>query len=509
MVCSPRLLRSEGLPVAQSARQTLGESSLLRWLACWTLIQCAVFCFPIVSHFAQARLLDGPRRSSGVLQEGGADATKGDAGDISSASLAVVKDAGPQALAFGDRLKITFFESLGVALDHSGTSSDQVLAVFPRMDLSGEYTVDDGGNLDIPKLGLFITAGRSILALQSELASAFRRALGRSTDVHVAVIERQPIFVLGTVRNSGAFKYTPGMIVLQAFAQAGTAGPGTTDTSKAIELVRETERLSQTVDRLNRLRVKHARLVAQRENSANLTLPASIESQISETTSLERLGAMVQGETATLIAERNRFHRQLSLAEQQVSIARVEIDAHNKRGDQLKVLLSKKTDRLHELEKVAARGNLSQNIIGNLDMEIADLIARQQDQLVALAQAKRRLVEAEILQSTIELDQSVGLERDQIVTLQDIEDCKQQIASMQAVIQVLRSGLSEVESVSVPSFRIIRKTAGDHRTIAATETTLLQPGDVLQVALTNRSNTWSSETATAMQRPITSRFTAP
>jgi protein involved in polysaccharide export with SLBB domain len=251
--------------------------------------------FGILSTLPATRLTDGlqvlsntwtslltraPPWRSDARESMGQSAARGQPSGVSWAPSAAPKGAERGVITYGDRLKITFFESLGVTLDDSGAKSDHVVAtVFPRMDLSAEYAVDEGGSVNIPKLGQFATAGQTITALQSEVAAAFQRALGRTSDVHVAIVERQPVYVLGTVRNAGTFKFTPGMTVLQALGNAGGVELGGADTSKAIESIRETERLNQAQDRFYRLNIKHARLVAERENSDTMTVPASSRRQ--------------------------------------------------------------------------------------------------------------------------------------------------------------------------------------------------------------------------------------
>ena len=110
------------------------------------------------------------------------------------------------ALRYGDRLKITFFESVGVAVGVPGAGNDGVVAtMFPRMDISADYPVDENGTLAIPKLGRFAVAGQSITRLQATLTASFRQAMGRAADVQIAIEERQPVSVLGAVRGAGVF----------------------------------------------------------------------------------------------------------------------------------------------------------------------------------------------------------------------------------------------------------------------------------------------------------------
>jgi len=86
-----------------------------------------------------------------------------------------------------DRLKITIFESVGVALHDGATASDQAVAtVFPRMDLSAEYAVDESGNVTMPRLGVFPVVGQTFADLQFVRRSRFERTTGRTSDIQLA-----------------------------------------------------------------------------------------------------------------------------------------------------------------------------------------------------------------------------------------------------------------------------------------------------------------------------------
>jgi polysaccharide biosynthesis/export protein ExoF len=518
----PKSVITGGAPLGGRGALTLDDRSQSRALRLslvlfLLLLPLAALGFAVATSIPQAQLADSIQTISDTWtrllsnapwhsasrQLPVANAVRAVAPDISSAPLSIPKGAERGLIAYGDRLKITFFESLGVPVDSSGATSDHVVAtVFPRMDLSAEYTVDDGGTVNIPKLGQFATTGRTISVLQSELATGFKHTIGRTSDVHVAIVERQPIYVLGTVRNAGTFKHTPGMIVLQALADAGGIELGMGDTSRAIEGIRETERVRQAEDRRDRLLVKRAELIAQRENADAIVVPASIKSRLSETTPHDGLNALIAGATATLNVERRSYQQQLSLAERQVGIARTEIEAQNMRADQLKTLLATKMTRLRELQEIAARGSVSQYKLTDVNVDISELVARQQDLHVMLAQAERRLVEAAIAQAKIELDHTVGIEKELATTEQDIDDSTQTIASMQAVTRVLRNGLPEAAgAASIPGISIMRRAAEGFTVIRATETTSLVPGDVIQVNSANRSGGPTAENAQDTQRP--------
>jgi hypothetical protein len=193
---------------------------------------------------------------------------------------------------------------------------------------------------------------------------------------------------------------------------------------------------------------------------------------------------VVEGAQAALTAERARYEQQRSLAERQVQIAHVELEAQNMRGDQINALLAKKSERLHELEGIASKGSVPQFKLTDVGADVSETIGRREDLRVAMAQSERGLVEAEIALAKIQLDYATGIERDLSATQQEIEDSTQSIAAMQEVTKVLRDSIPDATGghvESARSFRITRRIGDTVGTIPATETTLLIPGDVVRV----------------------------
>ena len=149
--------------------------------------------------------------------------------------------------AYGDRLKITFFESIGVALQRRHKPARiSVAAIFPRMDLSAEYAVDEGGGVNMPRLGRFAATGQAIAALQSALAAAFERAIGRTE--RCAGRDRRAPADLRPRRGAqrGHLQAHAGHDRIAGARQRRRTRRGAADTSRAIENIRETERLRQT-----------------------------------------------------------------------------------------------------------------------------------------------------------------------------------------------------------------------------------------------------------------------
>jgi len=100
---------------------------------------------------------------------------------------------------------------------------DQVRIITLGEDrVTGEFRVNDSGEVALPLLGTIRAAGLTTGELQQALGTALVQAqLIREPSVSVEVTGYRPIFVLGEVNHPGQFPYQPGMTVVTAAAVAG------------------------------------------------------------------------------------------------------------------------------------------------------------------------------------------------------------------------------------------------------------------------------------------------
>jgi len=107
--------------------------------------------------------------------------------------------------------------------DYSLGPGDQVrIITFGEENLTGEFRVNDGGNVALPLIGSVHAAQLTAAGLEASVGAALRRArLVRDPSVAVEVIAYRPIYVLGEVNKPGQFAYQPGMTVVTAVAVAG------------------------------------------------------------------------------------------------------------------------------------------------------------------------------------------------------------------------------------------------------------------------------------------------
>jgi polysaccharide export outer membrane protein len=114
------------------------------------------------------------------------------------------------------------------------------VTVFGEKDMSGEYDIDDTGNLPLPLAGAIKV--ENMTPRQAEQAVTQRLTRGglmRDPQVTVSVVRYRPVYILGEVQRPGAYPYQSGMSILNAVALAG--GYTYRAQTKRISVVRPTE----------------------------------------------------------------------------------------------------------------------------------------------------------------------------------------------------------------------------------------------------------------------------
>ena len=100
---------------------------------------------------------------------------------------------------------------------------DQIrIITYGEEQLTGEFRVDDAGNVSLPLLGGVQARGLSPQQLAAAISTELRqRNLLRDPSVSVEILAYRPVFILGEVAKPGQYPYQPGMTVLTAVAVAG------------------------------------------------------------------------------------------------------------------------------------------------------------------------------------------------------------------------------------------------------------------------------------------------
>lgn len=102
-------------------------------------------------------------------------------------------------------------------------AGDQIrIITFGEDQLTGDFRVDDRGNIALPLLGTVHAAGLTPEQLDASVSADLKsRKLLRDPSVAVEVVAYRPIYVLGEVAKPGQYAFQPGMTLLTTVAVAG------------------------------------------------------------------------------------------------------------------------------------------------------------------------------------------------------------------------------------------------------------------------------------------------
>ncbi|WP_028348254.1 polysaccharide biosynthesis/export family protein [Bradyrhizobium murdochi] len=95
------------------------------------------------------------------------------------------------------------------------------LKVYGEPDITGEYEIDNGGQVSIPLAGHIKAAGATTRQLEKAIASALAKGIVRDPRVNVEIAQYRPYYILGEVKKSGEYPYRNGLTVMDAIASAG------------------------------------------------------------------------------------------------------------------------------------------------------------------------------------------------------------------------------------------------------------------------------------------------
>jgi polysaccharide export outer membrane protein len=100
---------------------------------------------------------------------------------------------------------------------------DQVrIIIFGQDQLTGQFRVNDRGNVAISLIGSIPASGKTTSELEHYIEQSFKdKNLLADPKVSVEVVAYRPIFILGEVTKPGQYPYQPDMTVLTAVAVAG------------------------------------------------------------------------------------------------------------------------------------------------------------------------------------------------------------------------------------------------------------------------------------------------
>ncbi len=390
------------------------------------------------------------------------------------------------------------------------------VTVFGQPDLSGEATVDQGGNIRLPLIGDIHAVNLTLTELEKSITTALTPAYVRNPTVTARIAEYSPVYVLGMVRTPGVYPYREGLSVLAAIARAG--GIGVSDAQQGAML----GGLMQAEERIRLLEVgriallaKRARLIALQKGDERIDFPDMSGTPVDAA----RIAQIRDSERMAFVAERQALRQETEALEKQLPRLQAEIASLKQQIE----LEAKQRGLNHELiadyEQLAKSGLARKSTYIEVRREEARIdgnIGRLESDTL-----KAELLIGEVIFKVAEL--SNGYQRRVLTELRDTERSLLELTVSLPAAQRMRAtyarqaGLLTMEQAEQAAITVIRANGNTNVKYAAAVDFLLQPGDIVQVGslfpttpdlIPDRSDT-SGEKAAESERPLRTGSTVP
>ncbi|WJR77324.1 polysaccharide biosynthesis/export family protein [Bradyrhizobium sp. NP1] len=353
------------------------------------------------------------------------------------------------------------------------------VTVFGQPELSGDVLVDDAGTVTIPLTTPIEVKDLTVVECQRRISERLLSdGILRTASVSVKIAELRPLYVMGDVRQPGAYPFRYGSTAQSAVALAGGFGLGEALRQTAVSeyLVAE-ERVRQLTLQKRTLLVRKARLEAQRDGRPSFSPP-----QLGDGADDNDARDIVASEQDIFLAEGNILRGQIDLLRSQKPLLKDQIDANSEQGTAGK----KQLDLIRQ--QIDRYGNLLKQGLGtqNNDFQYRVLEANQEAAVWRLLSDVSRLqVESGNLDFKIK-EVEAAFKRQVATELQQTGDHLNELdITLPAAIRIRdvkrQFAGGAAASDSKHPISITRTRNGRAVVLDAEETTPVEPGDVIDV----------------------------
>jgi len=349
------------------------------------------------------------------------------------------------------------------------------VTVFGQEELSGDSLVDGAGVILLPFIGAIEVKDLTILECQKLIHDQLADGILKQPSVSVRISELRPLNILGDVRAPGAYPYRYGSTVKSAVAAAGGFGLAVPMPNAVSEFLLADERVHQLSFQKRALLIRRARIEAQRDGMNNFSPPVSPtpaeeddEVVAIEKETFDTQAVMLQKQLDLLRSQKPRIQNEIEALNAQIATMRKQLEFIRGHADRYSGLVKQglglanaelqfkvtEANSESELWRLIAQVSRLQMDTGDLDLKINEAEASFKRQIATeLRDVRERLRELDVM----------------LPSAREIREVKLQQAGSLA-------GAEAARSVSVTRIR-----NGEASVFQATETTFLEPGDIVDV----------------------------
>jgi polysaccharide export outer membrane protein len=114
------------------------------------------------------------------------------------------------------------------ALDQGGETAYRLgpgdklrILTYGEISLTGEFNVNDVGQVSLPLIGSIKASGLTVSQLAAAITFALQNGYIKNPSVSVEVVNNRPFYILGEVVRPGEYPFISGLTITSAVATAG------------------------------------------------------------------------------------------------------------------------------------------------------------------------------------------------------------------------------------------------------------------------------------------------
>jgi polysaccharide export outer membrane protein len=354
------------------------------------------------------------------------------------------------------------------------------ISIFGVADFKRRVTVNIDGNVSVPFLGEVTARGRTLTQLRQEMTRELvANGRIREPDVTIELVEYRPFYISGDVARPGAHAFMPGLSVRNAVALAG--GYDALRFRAENPLLMAPELRSQYDSLWIDIVKKEARVIslnAQLQGRDQFDAKPLRDAPVQQS-SVEQIIDLETKDLAIRIAD---FEKQKTFLADEIATADKNIAA-------LKTALGQQDQLIHQQEEASARtaSYMARGVspVMRVDEErraLASLHSQQLDTTARLAQARK---DRDELKRNMERAADEHLAK----LIRDLQDASTELEKAKAQLhgvgeKLLYAGALKAQmrrGGNGPEIVLYRKVDGQEVSLPATESTQVEPGDVVDV----------------------------
>jgi hypothetical protein len=346
--------------------------------------------------------------------------------------------------------------------------------------IGGEFLISEANTVSLPVIGTLPVSNLDSGELAAEISRKLKAKIGlvETPNVTVEILDQQPIYVVGDVSKPGEYKFRPGLTVLQSLAMSGVEFRALNGSLGSVGQTGYVGQLREIENSILRSQIRIARLQAEISGANEMRFDQGVQENP------ELATAILQQEKLILAARINVVNRQSKSLNELRDLLSAEIGMIEKKIGGTDEDIESIKKELANAKSMVERGIALPSRQTDLERTLRSYHANRLDLVTAIMRARQNIAE-----TTRNLEGLYDKQRtDVAIELQSEKAAVDQLALKRDTTQkLLLIALSEGMETGTPgsgvtlAFTVTRRTGETVSEIPASDTTSLQPGDVVRV----------------------------